>query len=68
MSEQERLFRMECEPTMTEHEQAMQDFFQEAQLLSNEEIGALREAELQSYSDTEQRIHMLNRIIESRDE
>lgn len=66
MSDQERLFEMECDREPTARELLMGEFRQECEAMTTEELVALRHAELDTLSDTESRIHMLNGLIDRR--
>jgi len=66
MSDQERLFRMEVDPQASQQEIMLGEFVAEVGMYDTESLEALREAELQSMTDSEARIHRLNTLIEAR--
>lgn len=66
MSEQGILFEMELGETPTQQQEMLGAFVAECSLYDTESLIALREAELQTLSDCEARIHKLNVLIDQR--
>jgi len=65
LTSQPALFEIE-RPELTLHEVLMQEYEQEVSTLTTEQLEALRTEELETLSDTESRVHLLNRIIDER--
>lgn len=66
MSETEKLYRSEVETQPSFHEAMMSEYLNEVNSLTIAELEALRSAELDTLGDTENRVHMLNRLIEAK--
>lgn len=66
MSEMQRLFEMECDREPSAREVLMNEFQEECDTMTTEELFSLRQAELETLSDTESRIHILNGLIDGR--
>lgn len=66
MSEQGILFQMECGETPTQQQEMLSAFVVECSRYDTESLIVLRQAELETMSDCEARIHRLNALIDQR--